>query len=276
MSEPTYVEFAPRPALRDFVHCLWMFSADANDAPQPIAPDGRPELIVHMHKSYDEVRDGGATETQAPVIFAGQLTRPLTLASRADVWVFGVRFHPDGARGFLGFDLDAATNKRIDLAAAHGDIVITALRDGLRREAHLEPRLALIEDYIEGRIATSARGVDPIVRAVVTRLMEGEEPPAVTEISERQLQRRFKAEVGVSPRELQSVLRFRRVFDEIERPGPSGWVEAALAAGYFDQPQMARDFRRYLGMSSRQWAQQRAGLAKALTASESYKKRRAD
>jgi AraC-like DNA-binding protein len=71
-------------------------------------------------------------------------------------------------------------------------------------------------------------------------------------------------------------LRFRRVFDEIEKPGPRGWVEAALAAGYFDQPQMARDFRRYLGMSSRQWVQQRAGLAKALTAPETYKKRRQD
>jgi transcriptional regulator GlxA family with amidase domain len=75
------------------------------------------------------------------------------------------------------------------------------------------------------------------------------------ELSERQLQRRFKAHVGVSPRQLQSVLRFRRVFDAIERTGPPGWVEAALAAGYFDQRQMARDFRRYLGVSARQWAQ---------------------
>lgn len=68
------------------------------------------------------------------------------------------------------------------------------------------------------------------------------------------------------------MLRFRRVFDSIEGPGPPGWVEAALAAGYFDQPQMARDFRRFLGVSSRQWAAQRVGLAKALAASETYKK----
>jgi AraC-like DNA-binding protein len=273
MDAPTYVEFAPRAALRDFVHCLWMFSAGEDYAHQPIAPDGRPELIVHMRKSYDEVRDSGAT-TQAPVIFAGQLTKPLTLAARADVLVFGVRFRPDGARGFLGFDLDAATDKRVDMAAEHGDDVITTLRRALWEESRLEPRIALIEDYVEERIVASRRAVDPIVRAVVTRLVAGEEPEAVTAISERQLQRRFKAEVGVSPRELQSVLRFRRVFDQIEREGPAGWVEAALAAGYFDQPQMARDFRRYLGMSSRQWAMQKAGLAKMLAASETYKKQR--
>jgi methylphosphotriester-DNA--protein-cysteine methyltransferase len=271
MDEPEYAEFAPRAALRDFVHCLWMFSAPEDAAPQPIAPDGRPELIVHTRKSYDEVGDGAA-RTQAPVIFAGQLTKPLTLAAQADVLVFGVRFRPDGARGFLGFDLDAATDKRIDLAVEHGDAVIAALRGALRAESRVEARLALIEDYVETRIAASGRSVDAIVRAAVTALLAGEEP-ATAEISERQLQRRFKAEVGVSPRELQSVLRFRRVFDEIDRPGPPGWVEAALAAGYFDQPQMARDFRRYLGMSSRHWAMQRAGLARALT-SETYKKRR--
>lgn len=275
MEAPTYVEFAPRPALRDFVHCLWMFSATEDFAHQPIAPDGRPELIVHMRAAYDEVNDGVAA-AQAPVIFAGQLTKPLTLAARADVLVFGVRFRPDGARGFLGFDVDAATDNRVDLAAEHGADAIAALRRALWKEARVEAQLALIEDYVEARIAASRRSIDRLVRAVVTRLLAGEEPEPMTEISERQLQRRFKAEVGVSPRALQNVLRFRRVFDEIERQGPPGWVEAALAAGYFDQPQMARDFRRYLGMSSRQWAQQKVGLATMLAASETYKKARGE
>lgn len=273
MDTPTYVEFAPRAPLGEFVHCLWMFSAPEDFARQPIAPDGRPELIVHMRKAYEEVGDGEAT-AQAPVLFAGQLTKPLILAARTDVLIFGVRFRPDGARGFLGFDLDAATDKRVDLAAAHGASVIEKLRQALWDAPDADARIALLEDYVEARIADSARGVDPIVRAVVTALLADEEPDTVTAISERQLQRRFKAEVGVSPRELQSVLRFRRVFDRIEGPGPPGWVAAALAAGYFDQPQMARDFRRYLGMSSRQWAQQKVGLATMLAASETYKKQR--
>ena len=115
-------------------------------------------------------------------------------AARADVLVFGVRFRPDGARGFLGFDLDAATDKRIDLAAEHGDAT-TALREALWGESHLESRLGLIEDYVEARIAASGRSVDPVVRAVVMRVLAGEAPPADLGISERQLQRRFRAEV---------------------------------------------------------------------------------
>lgn len=270
MDAPAYREYAPRVSLADFVQCVWSFSSPADETPQRIAPDGRCELIVHLRKPYEELREGGAV-VQPPVLFAGQITRPLTLVARRDVWVFGVRFRPDGARAFLGFDLDAATDKRIDLIAEHGHATLL-LRDALAEEqSRLEPQLAVIQDYVEERINARKRAIDPVVRAAVTRLLAGGDVEAPQDLSERQWQRRFKAEVGVSPRLLQTVLRFRRVFDAIEHPETAGWLEAALAAGYFDQPQMARDFRRFLGCTARAWAAQRAGLAKALTAPETYK-----
>jgi AraC-like DNA-binding protein len=271
VTEPIYREYEPRGSLADFVQCLWTFSAPADEAPQRIAPDGRCELIVHLRAPYEELREGRAV-VQPPVLFAGQITRPLTLVARSDVLVFGVRFRPDGARAFLGVDLDLATDQRVGLLADHGDAVVV-LRNALASESRLEARLGAIQDYVEARIAASARvpAIDPVVRAAVTRVLAGEDIEAPRDLSERQWQRRFKAEIGVSPRMLQTVLRFRRVFDAIEHPETSGWIEAALAAGYFDQPQMARDFRRFLGCTARAWAAQRAGLAKALTAPETYK-----
>jgi hypothetical protein len=76
----------------------------------------------------------------------------------------------------------------------------------------------------------------------------------------------------VSPRLLRSVFRFRRVFDRAADPGEAeGWLSAGLEAGYFDQPQMARDFRRFLGCTATQWARDQVGLARAI-ASQSYKR----
>jgi AraC-like DNA-binding protein len=51
---------------------------------------------------------------------------------------------------------------------------------------------------------------------------------------------------------------------------PSPWLEAGLAAGYFDQPQMARDFQRYLGCTATAWARDQVELARSL-ASQTYK-----
>ncbi len=53
-AEPLYRERAPRAALRDFVHCIWTFEAPADETPQPIAPDGRCELILQCGAPYRE------------------------------------------------------------------------------------------------------------------------------------------------------------------------------------------------------------------------------
>ena len=264
MSAPDYRELAPRPALADFVRCVWTFVAPADDAPQPIAPDGCCELIVHVRAPYLE-RGAHGDVPQPRVLFAGQVTEPLTLVAHGDTAVVGVRFQPWASRAFLGADASGATDKRLDLA----DDGATALLHTLAGAAEPDAWVHAAQDYVAARVWNAS--IDPHVRAAVEALEAEREAPAPVGLSERQWQRRFKAEVGVSPRQLQIVFRFGRVFDAIERPGPPGWVEAALAAGYFDQPQMARDFRRFLGLSSRQWAAQRVGLAKALT-SETYKK----
>lgn len=262
MIEPIYQEFAARSSLRDIVHCVWTFQAPFDDTPQPIAPDGRCELIVQCGAPYRE----GDGMLQAKVLFAGQTTQPLILCATGEVCVVGIRFHPEAARAFLGFPADRVTDKRVPLDIIHPGRQAERLHD-----QDLSQTVSRAQDYVEMRVRGFA--IDCDVRdAVVAMLAEREEIPAPAELSERQWQRRFKSEVGVSPRQLQSVLRFRRVFDEIDRPERPGWVEAALAAGYFDQPQMARDFRRFLGVSARQWAAQRAGLATALAAApETYK-----
>lgn len=271
--QPIYQEFPPRPALTAFVHCLWTFTGPPDDAPQHIAPDGRPELIVHCGDPYLE-RHGSGDVVQAPVLFAGQITQPLTLVARSGAAVIGVRFHAYAARAFLGIEADSATDKRLDLAALHGDDA-AKLGSHARQQANCLSALTLVEDYVEAHLARAR--LDEHIRDAVETLIVGGEPKRPGHISERQWQRRFKADVGVSPRLLQTILRFRRVFDAIESPATRGWVEAALAAGYFDQPQMARDFRRFLGCTARDWAAQRAGLAKALTepaaAPDGYKRR---
>jgi len=267
LSAPDYRESEPSAALRDYVRCVWTFSGPASDAPQPIAPDGCCELIIHRGAPYCERGADGDFE-QPDVLFAGQLTTPLTLIANDTPDVVGVRFEPWAARAFLGVSADRATDKRMALNMLHVDVADTLLRD-VRAAPSLEGAAEIAEAYVEARVRGAPLDAD--VRAAVLAMMAERESHAPSGLSDRQWQRRFKAEVGVSVRQLQSVLRFRRVFDAIERPGPAGWVEAALTAGYFDQPQMARDFRRYLGVSSRQWAAQKIGLAKSLAMSQTYK-----
>jgi AraC-like DNA-binding protein len=70
-------------------------------------------------------------------------------------------------------------------------------------------------------------------------------------VSERQLERRFAAIVGTSPRHYQTLRRFERAL-AIAASEPR-LSRVALQAGYYDQAQFTREFRRHAGASPRAW-----------------------
>jgi methylphosphotriester-DNA--protein-cysteine methyltransferase len=254
-----YAEFPAPEALAPYVHCLWVFEGPAADEAQRIAPDGRCELILHWRTPYLERTDGD-WRPQPRALFAGQLTRPLHLLAREPAGVVGVRFRTAGAPAYLRSRINPFTDKRFpvtdapDLAAAPNEAA----------------RLALAAAHVEARI--DARFHDRRIASVVAKLRESEgrlsqaELCAVAELSPRVLQRRFLDAVGVPPRMLASIVRFRRVFEALEGPGVTSWTDAAQAAGYFDHPQMARDFQRFLGCTPGEFVRADRGLATSLAA----------
>lgn len=245
---PRYEEFAPRADLAAHVRCVWLFEGGEEAEDQRIAPDGCSELIVHFGRPYLERTPGGEAFRQAPVVFAGQLTRPLHLRADGPAGVIGVRFHPAGAWGYLGEPLDRHTDRR------------TALDIGLDLAGLDETgRLAAVQDHVAARIAANPAPRDLVVEVAVDRLRAGQATPA-----SRDLQRRFARVVGVPPRMLAAIFRFRGVFEALSEPGVTSWTGAAQAAGYFDHPQLARDFRRFLGCTPSQFLKQQAGLAASL------------
>ncbi len=248
-----------RASLAGIVRCVWRYRSSSSErSVEPIAPDGCPEFIVNTQSTAFELAAEGGWRPQAAAVFAGQLTRPLTLAVEGPVETIGVRFEPDGAREFFGASMKCATDRRIPISQIR-KIDVEALVCALRLQ-DWESQIETVLDIVAASIP-AGREKDPLVADAMSRLAESR-PTAVDALTIRQLQRRFVDRVGVSMREYRSILRFRRVFDEIEaRPD---WAQSALAAGYFDQAQMARDFRRYLGCTASQWARQKAGLATSL------------
>ena len=260
-----YEEFEPPAALRPFVRVIWTYAAPAPEPTvQRIAPDGCPELILDIGAPYEEQGEDGVFRLQPRALFAGQMTRPLALRPVGPVELVAVRFEPDGARGWLQQPLVGATDRRLDMVDRLSGVTAPAGDPA----AQVEVMVRLLEDH---RLRADW-SIDLAVRAEVETAGADRPSPDRSPGEQRSLQRRFCDRVGVPPRMLRSIFRFRRVFDHAADPGPEalGWLQAGLEAGYFDQPQMARDFRRFLGCTATQWARDQVGLARRL-ASQSYK-----
>ena len=261
-----YHEFDPPEPLRPWVRRIWTYAhPDPSRTLQRLAPDGCPELIVDLGAPYEELLSDGSYWQQPSRIFAGQLTRPMPIRPCGPVELVAVRFHPDGARDWLGTSLQAVTDRRIDMTDRLAEL--PTLPPG-------EPvaQAALFGQWLNQQRQDGAWRLDPHVRAEVLAAEAGQAAPRRAEAEQRALQRRFLDRVGVSPRMLRSIFRFRRVFDHLAegQAGRANWLTAGLEAGYFDQPQMARDFQRFLGCTASQWAREQVELAHA-AASESYK-----
>ncbi len=259
-----YAEFEPPVSLRPFVRVIWTYAAPRPTGDiQRIAPDGCPELILDIGSPYEEQTDAG-WRLQPPAIFAGQMTRPMAIRPVGPVELVAVRFHPDGARDWLRRPLVDATDQRLDMRER--------LRGVMAPAGDPEAQVAVMAALLEDCVRRENWSIDPVVRAEVQAAADEEPAPDRSPAEQRALQRRFSDRVGVPPRLMRSIFRFRRVFDHVAHGNPEvlSWLEAGLQAGYFDQPQMARDFRRFLGCTATEWARDQAELARHI-ASQSYK-----
>lgn len=68
-------------------------------------------------------------------------------------------------------------------------------------------------------------------------------------ISSRQLERTFMEYIGVSPKNLSSMVRYQYLWNDILYNPRLSMLDAVNKYGYTDQPHLARDFKKYHSMS---------------------------
>ena len=272
MSAPQYAELPAPPPLDALVHCFWFLRGSLAGAPaQPVLPDGRMEIVLHLAEPFAEVGPDGVARGQAEALLAGQLMVPITLMPRGPADVIGIRFRTEAARSMLGFSALDVTGRVEGLAA-------------------MDPQLAgrLMGAVTRGPEARRQGGKEEIVAAlsaVLLRFVRGEPSPLVREavrelarpggtplrelagklgVTLRTLERRVTADTGLGPKPLQRVLRFRTALRLLEQTPRGQWSGAAIRAGYYDQAHMIREFRGFAGMPPSEYFGAEVPLSRAI------------
>lgn len=68
-------------------------------------------------------------------------------------------------------------------------------------------------------------------------------------ISERQFQRRFKNQVGITHKKFQRIIRFEKALDILTQSNYGQLTQVAYETGYVDQSHFIKDFTEFSGMS---------------------------
>ena len=257
--------YPPSPALAPYIARHYIFSVNAPD---------QFELIDHLLSETAFVRlllrgdwtaelVKGIWSNVGQAAFFGPNSNPLRVRVRGGFRVVGLAVCPAGWRALTDIPADAVTDRMLPLS----DMI------GRRAQTILEQVSAIKNDDPTGDAAIIA-----IAEAIMTDLIAARGwIPASPEmqqfeliarnestlmvrdvakrlgISERQLERTTRATFGLSPK---VVLRRSRFLDmAAAMRGISNPDEQELAAlRYYDQPQLIREFRRFITMTPGQFA----------------------
>lgn len=233
---PGYREWAPPPALRASVTCLWTrVVADAGEPATLVLPDACTDLIWQQGRG---------------LFVAGPDTGPAPAALPGGTVLAGVRFAPGAGGPALGLPLSALLNRRVDVADL-GPGFGVRLRRLTWATVTPAQALRLMAEGVAAAVAErpADRLVTEAVRLAGRPWARVEEVAGQLGVSERQLLRRCQAAVGYGPATLRRVLRFQRFVSQLDAGGP-GQDLAAIAAGtgYADQAHLSRECARLAGL----------------------------
>lgn len=248
-----YRESKPSPALAGNIKIFWSLECDsAGEASEPetVLPDGCPEIVFNLSDRFERLHANGR-EVQPATLFAGQMRRSIAIRPTGHVHLFGVRFHPAGAFAVGGLPMHELTNQILPIEwvlGSGGSEIESRVWDADR----FEKRIAAFEKFFTARLAAqpredvlSAHAAALIARSggsiSVSRLCER------LGVSERRLERRLRAQVGLSPKTLARIVRFQRVVRKLQYAETPKVLDAVHELGYFDQSHLIRDFREFSG-----------------------------
>ena len=228
-------------ALSRFVLGFWQGgrAAEAGETFR-ILPDGSLDLVWEL----------GPDRSRS--IAFGTSTRPRDTALSEGAVYFGIRFRPGAAHRFLDRgDLSALTD-------GDGPCLLRQDRDlapCLADSGDFERRANLVARHL-GAIAADADGTDlteTAARLIVARGGQVKIGDLANKlgVTRRQLERQCRRDLGISPKMLARILRFRRAASLIARGQVRSGADLAAAGGYVDQAHLIREFQEFAGTTPR-------------------------
>jgi len=255
-----YLEFPPPAALAAHVQCAWRLSDPApGGGARTIFPDGRCELIVHLGvppRCWDAV-DGW--HQQARTLFAAQRVSAVRLEATDPIDCIGVRLQP--AAMVIAGTTSNLRDRIVDLARLDASFS-RALAHAARKFAGGTD--APLWNLLTRRVAQ--HGADPRIAAAVSRIEASAGRARIDALaraaamSMRGFQGRFRAAVGLTPKEFARITRLQATLRALDQ-GDASIAAVATDSGFADQAHVTRELRRVTGLTP---ARLRAALRRHL------------
>jgi len=222
-----YIE-RPAPApVAAAIECVWSVSDRVTRIARPpdrVIPDGRPELIVHRGDRFRRLVDGRLVR-QPAAFLAGTLSRPWIVQAPSRVATIGVRLRPGGFTALFGASLAGTADREVPLAELPARVaaLVAAIRGARGPASALRAAeawlLAHAAAHLPGGVVP-APACAGAVRAIHRRRgrVGVEALAAAVGLPRRRLERLFRRETALSPKQYIRIVRLTALLERLDAP----------------------------------------------------------
>ena len=247
--------WTPDPRLADLVATMWFGDGHVSYQRDRILPSGQSQLLINLGPPQYRV-EPGPPERRVPFVdvwYSALHQGPIDTEAPHGSALLGVAFSARGTYPWLGPQLEGLADRIIALADALGDGVL-ALRERLLNTRDIAERFSIVEQWLIARLSPR-QAVHPAVRWAVDRIAASggkvpvEQLATQTGYTRKHLAGLFVQQVGLTPKTLCRIHRFRGALALLDGATQVPWAALADQCGYYDQSHLINDFRAFSGLS---------------------------
>ncbi|WP_419657339.1 DUF6597 domain-containing transcriptional factor [Desulfosarcina variabilis] len=239
----------PHPRFKDFIQCYWTLNCSDDDISTiyRTALDTGLDLIFNLSGPIECIVDDSSPVTIAGDFMIGSLARQIQIKPKWSISMFAVRFTPEGLYPFFSMPPVDLSDFCIELEEVWelSGFGLSKLIHGTNQTP--ERLIQTFEGFFERRMNDFRSHSLRIEMAVtIIRSYKGEVPVETLanrlQISRRHLERKFTERIGVPPKQLCRIFRFKNALIHL-KSAECDWASFAVANGYFDQAHFIHEFK---------------------------------
>jgi AraC-like DNA-binding protein len=237
-----YREFLPHPLLRSYIDAYWVMKGDQEgEIDERIYPDGCIDIIYNLGSEFLTDNRSCVLHNEG-VYLVGTMLRYKDITRELNTTLLGIRFKPLGFPAFFQFaSLHEITEKTIEFSRAQVPDI---------RELD-EDTLVRLDKFFYDRLPSKPNSLYPVMDTILANkgTIAIEKVAKQHFITPRQLERNFKRDLGVSPKEYANFVRYQHAMQLMKKmPSSENLLDIAIDSGYYDHAHLTNEIKKYSGL----------------------------
>lgn len=253
------LSLSPIPPLKNYIKNIWILNCPNSSKLEKMIPFGCMDLVYIDRESITYRGQRTKRFKKHELFLTGQVTQPYDFEFQSNTTIIGFGFYPHTAHLFTKVSAHQMTDKIFNLSDLP---LLSNTLEEIEKDHSIENKIIKLQYFILREInkSTSNDQRQKYLQYMLTEIIHKQGHFEVSKfqkrlnISQRYIQFLFKEYVGISPNLYAKVIRFLNAINNYQSDSES-LTELSLKLGYYDQSHFIRDFKRFTGLTPRQYFQ---------------------